>query len=145
MAAVRLAELQAEHDGQPGRQASTLLLLSHKAIPPSACNHRGTPPGDGGWVGGPGTGQLFDHKRDPRSFIRDIDALDTWHDGGSAHRPGSHRGSRTDRSARSATRHGSVPSAVQDWAVPSPLERSGVWVDEPAHEATMIRGGMSAS
>ena len=67
-----------------GDGSSNTLLLSHKAMSPSDYYRPGAPPGDGGWVGGPGAGQ-FDHKRDPRSIVRDMNSPEMWKYIGSAH------------------------------------------------------------
>jgi prepilin-type N-terminal cleavage/methylation domain-containing protein len=56
--------------------SSNTLLLSHKAMSPS--NYYATGyvalSGDNGWLGGWPTDQ-FEHKRDPRSFVRDLNSI----------------------------------------------------------------------
>ena len=66
-------------DAVGGRDGSSnTLLLSHKAMSPSLYDgpwERGIPTGDnGGWAG---PSETFELRRDPRSFIRDVDSAYT--------------------------------------------------------------------
>ena len=57
--------------------SANTLLLSHKALSPSNYYARGyvAASGDNGWLGGWATDQ-FEHKRDPRYFVRDLDSIE---------------------------------------------------------------------
>jgi prepilin-type N-terminal cleavage/methylation domain-containing protein len=87
------------HDGQivlrggvglnsiAGRDGSSnTLLLSHKALSPNDYYRQGYAigSGDNGWVGGLYSDQ-FEHKRDPRFFVRDLDSPMMMRYIGSAH------------------------------------------------------------
>lgn len=59
-----------------GDGSANTLLLSHKAMAPSDYYDSGIHflSGDQGWVGGPI--DQFEHKRDPRFFVRDTNSID---------------------------------------------------------------------
>jgi prepilin-type N-terminal cleavage/methylation domain-containing protein/prepilin-type processing-associated H-X9-DG protein len=64
--------------------SSNTLLLSHKAMSPGDYHRRGYAAlsGDNGWVGGL---EQFEHRRDPRSFVRDLNSPEMRLYIGSAH------------------------------------------------------------
>jgi prepilin-type N-terminal cleavage/methylation domain-containing protein len=65
---------------------SSTLLLSHKAMSPADYARKGYSlvSGDNGWVGGLNSDQ-FEHKRDPRFFVRDLESPEMRRFIGSSH------------------------------------------------------------